>query len=172
MKSVRLLVALISILTVLPACGVDQAGETVGEPSQAVQLGEVSPLFLLSASFARQLEAFDLEFGDFALAPDFFGLPYQNTQIEILQDDLQLITAFELQLPAEMSYDDLLELLGAEIDNSQLQSAVFGADSFYFAKGGNSVNILPFGNNVLAFQFAKPDFERVRDFIASLLIFR
>jgi hypothetical protein len=145
------------------------AEEVVSEVSNTVQLGKTEQTFIsLSETFAKQVAAFGFEFGDFSTISDFVGIvPAETARIEIIKDKDPFLTVFELQLPSENSYEEVITKIRAEVS---LQQAVFGESSFYFVQGDFTTNILPLGKSVLAFRFSPKNFEEIRDFIASLVI--
>lgn len=144
-----------------------------GQLSEPVRLGEESSFIVLSETFARQLVAFDFEFGDFTTVPDFLDLSVGDTaKVEILRDGVPFFSVLELKLTDTVSEADIVDLLKDSRGVGELAPAAFGADSFYFLDNGVATNILPLGKSVFAFQLEPDTFAEVRDFISSLLILR
>lgn len=143
--------------------------EAISEPSNTIQLGVNEQTFVaLSETFARQLSAFGLEFGDFYTENNFIGIvSRESARIELLKNGVEYLTVFELQLDAEMTYEKVLQNLRRDKD---IQSAIFGEDSFYFVEDGVTTNIVRLGDSVLAFRFDPKDFVEIRKFISSLVI--
>jgi hypothetical protein len=130
------------------------------------------PFFILSENFASALASLDFTFGSFTVQVDFLGriaTDDESARVEILRADQNILTVFEWR-PTLISRDDALQKVRENLSEFDLQSAIFGAESFYFLQNNLTTNIVPFEKSVLAFRFDSKNFSAVRDLIASFLL--